>query len=155
MSSSGNPCFDLLDRAVIHGRADELVLTDPDTTFAGLLEEVATVAGVLRAVEVAPGGAVRIDVWDDRKAVVATLAVLRLGAHVAADAPVSIEDRDGVHLVWGEGNVLDWDGVIRAGRTDPGPAHEGATGAPALPEIETPTTAADLRAILSALRADR
>ena len=147
-----NSCFDLLDRAVIDGRADDLLLSDPPTSHARLLEDVAAVAGVLRAVEVAPGHEVVVEVADDAVAVVVLLAILRLGARpTSGEAAVAVRDRDGVaHLVWLGDRELDWAGVLKAGRTDPAPASaDAAPGAPDLTGLTTPVSASELRGRLT------
>lgn len=152
-----NPCFEFLDRAVIAGRADEIVCL-PDLTFARLLEDVAAVGGVLRSVGVQPDSEVAVELSDDVRAVTALLATLRLGAVPSETADVKVLDRDGeAHLVWpGEGGeevALDWAGVLKAGRTDPAPAHETPAGhraaRPDLSDVQLPATAADLRATVS------
>lgn len=152
---SVNPCFEFLDRAVIGGRADAPVLSAPETSHARLLEDVAAVAGVLRAVGVEPGGRVAVHVADDLHAVTAALAALRLGAVPVPDptAPVRVEDRGGEsHLVWAEDTALDWAAILKAGRTDPAAAYETAAGDPAsspdLREVVVPIPAGELRRLL-------
>ncbi|RYE78687.1 MAG: acyl-CoA synthetase [Myxococcales bacterium] len=149
-----NPCYELLDRVVIAGQADDPVLSDPEWSHARLLEDVAAVGGVLRAIEVAPGDPVALHLDDDLQAVVATLAVLRIGAVPTTEAaPVVFEPRDGVsHLVWSAESALDWTGVVKAGRTDPAPAYETpadhAAAHPDLRAVSVPVTAAQLRLLL-------
>lgn len=149
-----NPCFDLLDRAVIDGRGDDPVLRTPGVSHAQLLEDVAAVAGVFRAVGVAACDRVAVRAEDDLHAVISALAVLRLGAVPTTDgAAVAVEDREGAtHLVWGDDSELDWPGVIRAGRTDPAPAHETRAGDPAshpdLSRVDVPLDVAELRSLL-------
>lgn len=146
-----NPCFELLDRAVIQGRADEPVTSDPDVSHARLLEDVGAVGGVLRAVGVEPGHRVSVTPGDDATAVIAALATLRVGAVPTTDpAPVSVADRAGIsHLVWAEDTALDWPGVLSAGRTDPAPAHATPAGdaaaEPDLRGLSLPVSMGELR----------
>lgn len=144
-----NVCFHLLDDQVIAGRADDHVLSSPPTSFARLLEEVAAFGGVLRAVEVDRGDAVLVDLSASYEAVVAALAVARVGGVLAsalADAePVVVVTDDlagvrgaldgssyqpGTVVVHGEHDELDarqeldWQIGMQAGRTDPAPCVE-------------------------------
>lgn len=150
-----NPCFELLDRAVIEGRADDPVLSDPEVSHARLLEDVAAVAGVLRAVGVQAGGKVSVRPSDDLEAVIATLATLRLGAvPTKGQADVLVEDRDGTsHVVWAEDTALDWAAVLKAGRTDPASAYETPAGDPAaapdLRGLAIPVSAGELRTLVA------
>lgn len=135
MTGPTNVTFALLDEAVIHGRGDAPVVDA--MSHARLLEEVAAMGGVLRHLGVAPGVPVVIDLEGDRDAVVAALATARIGGVVTTqdhpDAPAVVvsatsslhaeEPRSGrMQLVRGEGVTepdLDWDVMLRAGRTDP------------------------------------
>ncbi len=72
-----NVCFALLDAAVIAGRSDEPLVGD--LTHARMLEEVAALGGVLIALEVQPGDPVVVDLDSDLDAIVAALAVARVG----------------------------------------------------------------------------
>ncbi len=126
-----NVSFVLLDAAVIAGRAEDPALGG--TTHARLLEEVAALGGVLRHLGVAEGVPVVVDLEDDLDAVVAALAVSRVGGTVTRHddpaAPVVLVSPGSV--VAGTGRVrvvradsvtepdLDWRVMIRAGRTDP------------------------------------
>jgi acyl-CoA synthetase (AMP-forming)/AMP-acid ligase II len=133
-----NLCFNALDRHVVHGRADEVAvrfdrITAPRTelTFARLLEEVAAFGGVLRAFGTGRGDTVVARLPIGRESLVAALASARLGAvHVIEesvdhDATVTLLGVDeaprGVIRRSGEPapDDLDWDVVLRAGRTDP------------------------------------
>lgn len=139
---------------MVGGLADDLVLTGPDLTHARLLEDVAAVGGVLRAIEVAPGDLMSVDPDDDLHAVVGALAALRIGAvPTTGAAAVRLESRDGVsHLVWSGDSALDWTAVLKAGRTDPAPAYETRAGDPAarpdLRGLSVPLGVAELRSVL-------
>ena len=126
-----NVCFALLDAAVIGGRGDEPVVEQ--MTHARLLEEAAALGGVLHHLGVRPGVPAVIDVTDDLDAVVAALATARLGGVVTTDddpaAPVVLASAGSVVPTEGRQRVLrgedvhepdlDWQAMIRAGRTDP------------------------------------
>jgi acyl-CoA synthetase (AMP-forming)/AMP-acid ligase II len=143
-----NVSFALLDAAIVAGHGEDPVVGT--TTHARLLEEVAALGGVLRHLGVAPGVPVLVDLPEDEDAVVAALAVARIGgvvttpsadleeapvALVAADSPVTADGR--VRLVRG-GPVtdpdLDWDVMIRAGRSDPAATEVLDPGAAYSPE---------------------
>jgi non-ribosomal peptide synthetase component F len=175
-----NVSFALLDAAVIAGRGEEPVLVGDTRTWthARLLEEVAALGGVLRHLGVLPGVPCVLDLADDTDAVVAALAVARVGGVVRTDdhpdAPVVAVTEgsrvlaDGRHrLVRGsDAQVpepdLDWVMMIRAGRTDPAPAEVLESGAPysskrtvaeetaVLQGVQPPHRAEDLRALLQA-----
>lgn len=129
-----NVAYELLDRPVIAGRGDEPVI--PGMSHARLLEEAAALGGVLRHLGVRPGVPAVIDLEADQDAVVAALAVARIGGVVTvADdpaAPVVIVSAGSAHsgegrvrLVRGEGVSepdLEWEVMLRAGRTDPAPS---------------------------------
>lgn len=131
-----NVSYALLDAPVIAGRGEALVL--PGMTHARLLEEVAAIGGGLRHLGVEQGRKVPIDLEEDTDAIVAALAVARIGGVVAREpagaTPVVVvcpasalrPDPGGIRLVrGGPGNPsgtdpdLDWDVLVRAGRTDP------------------------------------
>lgn len=122
-----NACYVALDLPVIRGRADEVALTidGTDHTFARLLTEVAACAGVLRAFGVDVGDEVALGPLPGETAVVAALAVARVGGVAAYDespspsAKVRLSATEaGVVLVAG-GDEVSWDVAMRAGRTDP------------------------------------
>ena len=83
-----NACYNVLDRHVIHGRADQTALIyknpsmiSPETfTYAQLLEKVAQFAGVLRDCGVVKGDRVVIYMPNVPEALIAMLATSRLGA---------------------------------------------------------------------------
>lgn len=122
-----NACYVALDLPVIRGRADEvaLVIDGTDHTFARLLTEVAACAGVLRAFGVEVGDEVSLGPLPAETAVVAALAVARVGGVASYDespspsAKVRLAATEaGVVLVAG-GDEVAWDVAMRAGRTDP------------------------------------
>ncbi len=130
-----NVCFNALDRHVIHGRADAVALR-PDgerpTTFARLLEEVAAFGGVLRAFGVGVGDRVTSGLTG-RDGLVVLLACLRVGATFVRDDSAAVAmPGGGVVRRGGQGDELDWDVVLRAGRTDPAPCAEVRVDAPAI-----------------------
>jgi hypothetical protein len=125
-----NLCFDALDRHVVHGRADEVALDGSadrkPMTYARLLEEVAAFGGVLRAFGVGPGVPVRSGLAG-RDGLVTLLAALRVGADVVADESDGVTLPEGVVIRRGAtGDELEWDVLLRAGRTDPAPCLEVA-----------------------------
>lgn len=126
-----NVSFALLDAAVVAGRAEEPAV--PAMTHARLLEEVAALAGVLAHLGVHPGVPVVVELESDLDAVVAALAVARLGAVVSVQddpgAPVVLASSGSLLPAGGRNRIvrgsevqepdLEWDAMIRAGRTDP------------------------------------
>ncbi|MEO7350995.1 MAG: hypothetical protein ABIR34_12310 [Marmoricola sp.] len=167
-----NVSFALLDTAVIGGRGDDPVL--PGMTHARMLEEVAALGGVVWHLGVRPGLPVVIDLEPDLAAVVAALAVARIGGIVSPedhpDAPVALVSSGSevpsagrVRIVRG-GAVsepdLEWNVMMRAGRTDPAAAQVLDPGSAYSPErsvreqIEVlagtppPYSAAELRRLL-------
>jgi len=126
-----NVSFALLDAAVIGGRGEEPVVGQ--MTHARLLEEVAALGGVLHHLGVANAVPVVIDLQSGMDAVVAALATARLGGVVSRTdhpaAPVVIMSSGSdlpaegrLRLVRGEDvrePDLEWEVMLRAGRTDP------------------------------------
>jgi acyl-CoA synthetase (AMP-forming)/AMP-acid ligase II len=129
-----NVSFALLDAAIIAGRADDPVVGT--MTHARLLEEVAALGGVVWHLGVRPGLPVVIDLEPDLDAVVAALAAARIGGIVSTQdhpaAPVALVSSGSgvpaegrVRIVRGqdvEDPDLEWDVMLRAGRTDPAAA---------------------------------
>lgn len=118
-----NVCFELLDRQVVAGRADDLAVADPPRTYAQMVEEVAALGGALRALGVAPGSHVLVDLADPHRARTARLAVARIGGVVVESDPASreraiAEARPVLRL----DDDFDWEVAVRAGRTDPAAA---------------------------------
>ncbi|GAA1732016.1 hypothetical protein [Aeromicrobium alkaliterrae] len=120
MSRTSTLAFLTLDHHVVHGRADDVALSDDDgdLTFADLLDQVASLAGALRLLGLTDGDTLRIELTG-RARVVAVLAALRLqvvpgddGASIAGDpASATIGDEE-----------VPWDLLRGLGRTDPLPA---------------------------------
>jgi hypothetical protein len=141
-----NVCFALLDAAVIAGRGDELVVDQ--MTHARLLEEVAALGGVLGHLGVRAGVPVVVDLDSDLDAVVAALAAARVGGVVntrdVPDAPAVVASSGSAVPAAGRTRVLrgvdvqepdlDWEAMIRAGRTDPAAAEVLSPGAAYSPE---------------------
>jgi len=125
-----NVCFGFLDAAVIEGRADEVVFDD--LHFATLLEQVASLAGALRHLGVHPDVQVPILLDDDQDAVIAALAVARLGGVITLnpehEGPIAIcaaEKHTNTTIRLFRGAVepdVDWTLMLRAGRSDPAAA---------------------------------
>jgi acyl-CoA synthetase (AMP-forming)/AMP-acid ligase II len=169
-----NVSFALLDAAVIGGRAEDPVVDA--MTHARLLEEVAALGGVLLHLGVSAGIPVVVDLEQDFDAVVGALAVARLGGVVTTsdhpDAPVVLASSASaapgagrVRIVRGEDVQdpdLEWDAMIRAGRTDPAAAAVLEPGSAysaersvgeqieVLARSSAPYSAAELRALLQA-----
>ncbi len=134
-----NLCFNALDRHVVRGRADEpAVAGERPTSYARLLEEVAAFGGVLRAFGIGLGDTVVARLPPGRDALVALLASTRVGAIHVLDQPEAEESTVSVPggVIRRSGasapDDLDWDVVLRAGRTDPAPCAEVSAAAPAL-----------------------
>jgi acyl-coenzyme A synthetase/AMP-(fatty) acid ligase len=112
--------FDLLDRHVVHGRADDIACSD-DTgalTFAQLLERASALAGGLRAIGVGSGDEVAVAVKPGNVQVQVVCACVRLGAVPGETGDVRV-DEDTVH--WSD-EELDLALVLKAGKTDPAPS---------------------------------
>ncbi|MDQ6641752.1 MAG: AMP-binding protein, partial [Actinomycetota bacterium] len=95
-----NVAFQLLDRAVVAGASDETLLKDEggEISHATLLELVAAFGGVLRGFGVVPGDRVAVELAAGQDAVVALLAVSRIGA-AAVTVPVGIPEPELVHII--------------------------------------------------------
>ena len=141
-----NVSFALLDAAVIAGRGEDTVVGT--RTHARLLEEVAALGGVLRHLGATIGSRVVVDLADDQDAVVAALAIARIGGVVTTvdspEAPVvvvssgsSVSGEGRARLVRGDSVTepdLDWEVLLRAGRTDPAATEVLDPSAPYSPE---------------------
>ncbi len=122
-----NACYEALDIHVIRGGADDVATTidGRELSFARLLTEVAACAGVLRAFGVGLGDRVVVGELPPEARVVVPLAVARVGALAAYDNAPGAAGRVRVGPVDGgigftvDGDELDWDVAMRAGRTDP------------------------------------
>ena len=167
-----NVSFALLDAAVIAGRGEDPAVDR--MTHARLLEEVAALGGVLRHLGVGVAVPVVIDLEADLDAVVAALAAARVGGVVTTvdhpAAPVVVASAGSAIPVAGRARVLrgddvqepdlEWDMMIRAGRTDPAACELLEPGAAYSPErsvaeqidllatARPPYLLADLRALL-------
>ena len=77
-----NLSYQLLDKAIVEGAADESVLVDVRGSWshALLLEHVAAFGGALKGLGVLPGDRVLVDLADDRDTVVVLLGASRVGA---------------------------------------------------------------------------
>lgn len=154
-----NLCYNAVDVRVVRGEADHPAVLDGDRTvsLAVLLEQIASLAGAMRAVGVEPESAVGVLLDDPADRLLMLLACLRLGAvHVelSAESPTSGIDQHRPHLVAtsrplgyadhvpaaclvrglppeDESRDLDWDIAVKAGRTDPAPCAALAPGSTA------------------------
>jgi non-ribosomal peptide synthetase component F len=154
-----NLCYNAVDLHVVKGLANEPAVLDGGDTvsFAVVLEQIASLAGAMRALGVEPSSVVGVLLDDPADRLLMLLACLRLGAvHVAlAEAsPTSEIDRHRPHLVAtsrplayaehspaaclvrgiaseDESRDLDWDIAVKAGRTDPAPCAALAPGSAA------------------------
>jgi acyl-coenzyme A synthetase/AMP-(fatty) acid ligase len=116
--------FELLDRHVVAGRADEIAWSGESATFtfAELLERTAALAGGLKALGVMRGDEVAVDVASDHLLVQLACACVRLGALPGDGGGVRVvEADDGVRVHHPE-DVFELDVVLRAGRSDPAPS---------------------------------
>ena len=120
MSRTSGLAFLTLDHHVVHGRADDVALSDADgnLTFAQLLDQVASLAGALRLLGLTDGDTLHVDVAGRARAI-AVLAAMRLqvvpgegGATLAGDPVVASVGAEEV----------PWDALREIGRTDPLPA---------------------------------
>jgi len=128
-----NLCFNALDRQVIRGKAAEIALYDGERTiaYAGMLEQVSALAGVLGTVGVGIGDGVELHLADPVDQVLMTLAVSRIGAVLGAPEPrlVATSEADvGVDAplrllrgveVTDERRELAWEHAVKAGREGP------------------------------------
>jgi acyl-coenzyme A synthetase/AMP-(fatty) acid ligase len=154
-----NLSYQLLDKAIVEGAADESVLVDVRGSWshALLLEHVAAFGGALKGLGVLPGDRVLVDLADDLDTVVVLLGASRVGAVTvrpptlfgeaelamfvaSAEPSVVVTSRPGLELADAdpvvisrdpspEGSAVAWDVVLRAGRTDPAGAENVAADA--------------------------
>lgn len=112
--------FEILDRHVVAGAADEPALVDAGgaISFAGLLERAAALAAGLRAIGVDAGHEVRIHL-EGPVAVELTCACIRLGAYPGSSGAVVVRDGDDGPEVVAVDDVWPLDVVRRAGSGDP------------------------------------
>lgn len=154
-----NLCYNAVDLRVVRGEANEPAVLDGEKTVscAVLLEQIASLAGAMRALGVEPASVVGVLLDDPADRLLMLLACFRLGAvHVELSeaSPTSEIDRHRPHLVATSrqlvytGHVpaaclvrgvmpdddrreLDWDIAVKAGRTDPAPCAALAPGSTA------------------------
>lgn len=95
-----NVAFQLLDHPVVSGSSDETVLLDEygELSHATLLEQVAAFGGVLRGFGVVRGDRVVVELAAGRDAVVALLAVARIGG-AGVTVPVGLREQEVVRVV--------------------------------------------------------
>jgi hypothetical protein len=148
-----NICFNALDRHVVRGRADQVALRvdrltagRTELTYARLLEEVAAFGGVLRILGVETGERVTSRLPMGLRGLVAALAAARLGAVHEVAAPSGSEvprapEAPGTKELTED---LDWDLLMRAGRTDPAPVVEVPVTAPAFVVEGRPLTVGEV-----------
>ena len=154
-----NLCYNAVDLHVVKGLANEPAVLDGEqpVSFAVLLEQIAALAGAMRALGVEPESVVGVLLDDPSDRLLMLLACLRLGAvHVElSEVSPGIEiDRHQPHLVAtsrplvyadhapaaclvrgiaseDDSRDLDWDIAVKAGRTDPAPCAALAPGSTA------------------------
>lgn len=116
--------FDVLDRQVIAGLADDIAIADERGTvsYAQLLHESACIGAGLHHMGVEPGTPVVVDVAPGRDLVMSVLACARIGAVPSDAADVRLVGTPPVlHTLDTE---VTWDVLDKAGRTEPAPAPE-------------------------------
>jgi propionyl-CoA synthetase len=152
-----NLCYNAVDLPVVRGFASAPALRDGDEelSFEVLLEQVAALAGAMRALGIGPESVVGVLLDDPTDRILMLLACLRLGAvHVELVEPAGDIDRHRPHLVAtsrplayadhvpaaslvrgipteDDHRDLDWEIAARAGRTDPAPCAALAPGSTA------------------------
>lgn len=122
-----NACYNALDIHVIRGRADQVALSIDgiERSYARMLTEVAACAGVLSAFGVGVGDRVVLGFVPPEISIVVVLAVARVGGVVVYDnspgavAQVRVAGVEGGVAFVADGQELDWEIALRAGRTDP------------------------------------
>ena len=120
MPRTSGLAFLTLDHHVVHGRADEVALSDADgdLTFAQLLDQVASLAGALRLLGLSDGDSLHLDTAGRPRAI-AVLAALRLQV-VPGEGGATLSGDPVVAAVGAE--TVPWDALREIGRTDPLPA---------------------------------
>lgn len=120
MPRTSGLAFLTLDHHVVHGRADEVALSDADgdLTFAQLLDQVASLAGALRLLGLTDGDTLHLGV-SGRPRAIAVLAALRLQV-VPGEGGAALSGDPVVASVGAE--EVPWDALREIGRTDPLPA---------------------------------
>lgn len=135
--------FDLLDRRVVAGEAEHLVVRAGDKTLdvAALVELSGSFGGALRQLGAAPGDAVRIGSVGSLESLVALLGVLRIGAVADLGATAELD-----------ATTLDHRVAIGAGRTDPAASMRLSADAPAV--LLADGTVVSRRALMAAATGD-
>ncbi|MCK5890752.1 hypothetical protein [Aeromicrobium sp.] len=120
MSRTSSLAFLTLDHHVVHGRADDVALSDADgdLTFAQLLDQVASVAGGLRILGLGDGDTLHLAV-SGRPRALTVLAALRLQV-VPGEGGAALSGDPVVASVGAE--EVPWTALREIGRTDPLPA---------------------------------
>lgn len=116
--------FDLLDRHVVAGRADEpALLVEPRFTFARLLEHAAAVGGALKALGVTRESGFVLDLEPGVDHTVLLCACVRIGV---VARPEGVDDTfvarrvdATTHVTVPGGDPIDLITLRRAGATDP------------------------------------
>jgi non-ribosomal peptide synthetase component F len=154
-----NLCYNAVDLQVVRGVADAPAVRSgaEELSFEVLLEQVAALAGAMRALGAGPETAVGVLLDDPTDRILLLLACLRLGAvHVelSASGAASEVDRHRPHLVatsrpleyaahapaaclvrgvpvQDDRRDVDWEIATKAGRTDPAPCAELSPGSTA------------------------
>lgn len=115
--------FDLLDRHVVAGRADEpALLAEPRFTFARLLEHAAAVGGALKALGVTRESGFVLDLEPGVDHTVLLCACVRIGVVARPDGVDSFAARAveaTTHVTVPGGDPVDLTTLRRAGATDP------------------------------------
>ena len=116
--------FDLLDRHVVAGRADDMACSDATGTlsYAQLLEQVAALAGGLRAIGLGTGDEVEVRVGPGNLRVQVVCACIRLGAVPGERGDVRIVEGAAGATVHTVDDEFDLSLVLRVGKTDPAPS---------------------------------
>lgn len=116
--------FRVLDAHVIHGRADNIAVSDDrgDMSYAQLLHESACIAAGLNHMGIEAGTAVVVDLEPGRHRVTTALAIARIGALPASAAEFTISGRP--PTLKAPDTEVAWDVLDKAGRTEPAQAPE-------------------------------
>ena len=116
--------FDLLDRHVVHGRAEDVACSDATGTlsYAELLEQVAALASGLRAIGLAADDEVEVRVGPGNLRVLVVCACIRLGAVPGEGGEVLIVEGAAGASVHTVDDEFDLSFVLRVRKTDPAPS---------------------------------
>ncbi|WP_194839836.1 MULTISPECIES: AMP-binding protein [Aeromicrobium] len=114
--------FRILDAHVIHGRADEIAISDErgTTSYAELLHESASIGAGLHHMGIEAGTFVTVDLPPGRDLVVTVLAMARIGAIPADSADFRLVGTPPV--LHAPATEVAWDLLVKAGRVEPHPA---------------------------------